>query len=144
VVVCAPGACEVIIPKLVVGRPLRRALCPLRGAANPFPRQEGTAGSSFKYFLLVVLVFPFVQVETYLTRNFTTVPATRVKKEVVPARVKKEPPVKTDVKDEPAPGEDELPWCVKELKMADAVRYPDDPADESGLHLLQARSFNEA
>jgi hypothetical protein len=91
------------------------------------------------------LVFPFVRVETYLTRNFTTVPATRVKKEAVPARVKKEPPVKTDVKDEPASGEDELPWCVKELKMADAARYPDDPADEPGLHpLLQAGTFKEA
>jgi hypothetical protein len=35
---------------------------------------------------------------------------------------------------------------VKELKMANAARarHPDDPADEPGLHLLQARSFNEA
>jgi hypothetical protein len=28
--------------------------------------------------------------------------------------------------------------------MADATRHPDDPADESGLHVLQARSYNEA
>jgi hypothetical protein len=107
--VCAPGACEVIIPKLVVGRPLRRALCPLRGTANPFPRQEGTAGSSFKYFSLVVLLFPFVRVRTYPTRNFATASAAHVKKEAAPTRVKKDPPVKTDVKDEPAPKEDELP-----------------------------------
>jgi hypothetical protein len=33
---------------------------------------------------------------------------------------------------------------VKELKMAVAARHPDDPADEPGLHLQQARSFNEA
>jgi hypothetical protein len=33
---------------------------------------------------------------------------------------------------------------VKELKMANAALHPDDPADEPGLHLLQARSFNEA
>jgi hypothetical protein len=58
--------------------------------------------------------------------------------------VKKEPPVKTEVKDELAAEEDERPWWVKELMMADAARHPDDPADEPGLHLLQARSFNEA
>jgi hypothetical protein len=28
--------------------------------------------------------------------------------------------------------------------MANATRHPDDPADEPGLHQLQARSFNEA
>jgi hypothetical protein len=28
--------------------------------------------------------------------------------------------------------------------MADAARHPDDLADEPGLHLLHARSFNEA
>jgi hypothetical protein len=28
--------------------------------------------------------------------------------------------------------------------MANMARRPDDPADESVLHLLQARSFNEA
>jgi hypothetical protein len=47
-----------------------------------------------------------------------------------------EPPVKTEVKDEPALEEDERPWWVKELMMADAARHPDDPADEPGLHLL--------
>jgi hypothetical protein len=64
-------------------------------------------------------------------------------KKEAPARVKKEPPVKK-VKDEPASEEDELPLWVKELKMADATRHLDDPADEPGLHLLQARSFNKA
>jgi hypothetical protein len=66
------------------------------------------------------------------------VPAARVKKEAAPACVKKE------VKDEPAAEEDELPWWVKELMMAVAARHPDDPANEPGLHVLQARSFNEA
>jgi hypothetical protein len=33
---------------------------------------------------------------------------------------------------------------VKELTLEDATRHPDDPADESGLHVLQARSFKEA
>jgi hypothetical protein len=28
--------------------------------------------------------------------------------------------------------------------MADTARHPDDPNDKPGLHLLQARSFNEA
>jgi hypothetical protein len=27
--------------------------------------------------------------------------------------------------------------------MADAAHHPDDPADESGLYVLQARSLNE-
>jgi hypothetical protein len=30
------------------------------------------------------------------------------------------------------------------VALADAARHPDDPADEPGLHLLQARSFSEA
>jgi hypothetical protein len=30
--------------------------------------------------------------------------------------------VKTEVKDEPLPEEDERPWWVKELMMADAAR----------------------
>jgi hypothetical protein len=39
--------------------------------------------------------------------------------------------------------EDEPPWWVKEMMMADTAYHPDDPADEPGLHLLQARSLNE-
>jgi hypothetical protein len=66
------------------------------------------------------------------------VPA-RVKKEAL-VRVKIEAPVKTEVNDEPAPEEDERPWWVKEMMMADTACHP----DESGLHLLQARSFNKA
>jgi hypothetical protein len=46
-------------------------------------------------------------------------------------------------KEMPMPEEDERPWWVKELAMAGAARHPDDPADESGLHVLQARSLNE-
>jgi hypothetical protein len=65
-------------------------------------------------------------------------PLVRVKKEA-PVRMKKEAPVK----DEPAAEEDERPWWVKELMMADAARHPDDPADEPVLHVLQARSYNE-
>jgi hypothetical protein len=61
-------------------------------------------------------------------------------------RVKKEAPVKK-VKDEPkempAPEEDERSWWVKEMALADVARYPDNPTDEPGLHVLQARSFNE-
>jgi hypothetical protein len=30
------------------------------------------------------------------------------------------------------------------MMMAAAMRHPDDPVDKLGLHLLQARSFNEA
>jgi hypothetical protein len=60
-----------------------------------------------------------------------------VKKEA-PMCLKKEVPVKTEVKNEPTPEEDERPWWVKELMMADAARHPDNPADEPGLHLLQA------
>jgi hypothetical protein len=62
--------------------------------------------------------------------------------------VNKEAPVKKEVKDEPeemsTPEENERPWWVKEMMMADTTRHPDDSADEPGLHLLQARSFNEA
>jgi hypothetical protein len=60
--------------------------------------------------------------------------------------VKKEATVKKVVKDEPkeipAPEEDERSWWVKEMALADATRYPDDPADKPSLHVL-ARSFNE-
>jgi hypothetical protein len=55
--------------------------------------------------------------------------------------------MKKEVKDEPEEmpaAEDEWPWWVKELALADATRHLDDPADEPGLHVLQARSFNEA
>jgi hypothetical protein len=61
-----------------------------------------------------------------------------------PVCVKKEPPVKTEVKDEPAAEEDKRPWWVKELMMMNAAGHPDDPVNVPGLHLLQARSFNEA
>jgi hypothetical protein len=61
--------------------------------------------------------------------------------------MKKEAPVKKEVKDEPeempAPEKDERPWWVKELAMADAAHHPGDPADEPGLHMLQVRSLNE-
>jgi hypothetical protein len=30
------------------------------------------------------------------------------------------------------------------VALADVAHHPDDPADEPGLHLLQARSFSEA
>jgi hypothetical protein len=66
----------------------------------------------------------------------------------MPSPVKKEAPMKKEVKDEPeemsAPEENERSWWVKEMMMADPMCHPDDPADEPGLHLLQARSFNEA
>jgi hypothetical protein len=56
----------------------------------------------------------------------------------------KESPIKKEVKEEMlAPEEDERPWWVKELVMADAAHHPDDPADEPSLHVLQARSLNE-
>jgi hypothetical protein len=62
--------------------------------------------------------------------------------------MKKEAWVKKEVKDEPeempTTEEDERPWCLKELALADAALHPDDPADELGLLVLQARSFNEA
>jgi hypothetical protein len=61
--------------------------------------------------------------------------------------VKKDEPVKKEVKDELkemlAQEEDERPWWLKEMALADAARYPDDPADEPGLHMLQVRSFKE-
>jgi hypothetical protein len=62
-------------------------------------------------------------------------------KKKAPAHVKKERPVKKEVKGELAPEEDERPWWVKELMMADAAHHPDDPANKPGLHLLQARSI---
>jgi hypothetical protein len=54
--------------------------------------------------------------------------------------VKKEAEVKEEMQ---APKEDERPWWVKELVMAATTRHPDDPEDEPGLHMLQARSLNE-
>jgi hypothetical protein len=39
--------------------------------------------------------------------------------------------------------EDKRPWWVKELAMAATARHPDDPADEPGLYVLQARLLNE-
>jgi hypothetical protein len=30
------------------------------------------------------------------------------------------------------------------MALAETARHPDDPADDPGLHLLHARSFNEA
>jgi hypothetical protein len=54
--------------------------------------------------------------------------------------VKKEAEVKEEMS---APKEDELPWLVQELTMANAARHPDKPADETGLHMLQARLLNE-
>jgi hypothetical protein len=61
--------------------------------------------------------------------------------------MKKEAPVKKEVKDEPeempAPEKDERPWWVKELAMMDMARHPDDPADKPSLHVLQERSLNE-
>jgi hypothetical protein len=62
--------------------------------------------------------------------------------------MKKEASVKKEVKDEPkempSADEDDRPWWVKELALANAARHPDYPANEPGLHALQARSFNEA
>jgi hypothetical protein len=57
--------------------------------------------------------------------------------------VKKKAPahVKKEVKDKLAPEEDERPWWVKEMMMADAAHHPNDPANEPGLHLLQAQSI---
>jgi hypothetical protein len=51
--------------------------------------------------------------------------------------VKKEAPVKDELEEESAPEEDERPWWVKEIALADTAHHPDDPADEPGLHLLQ-------
>jgi hypothetical protein len=62
-----------------------------------------------------------------------------VKKEALVC-VKIEVPVKTEVNDELAPEKDERPWWVKEMMMANTACHPDEP----GLHLLQARFFNEA
>jgi hypothetical protein len=42
-----------------------------------------------------------------------------------------------------APEEDERPWWVKDLAMLAAARHPDDPEDEPGLHVLQARLLKE-
>jgi hypothetical protein len=51
--------------------------------------------------------------------------------------VKKEALVKDEpVKEEPAPEEDERPWWVKEIALANAAHHADDLADEPGLHLL--------
>jgi hypothetical protein len=58
----------------------------------------------------------------------------------VPPHVKKEAEVKEEMS---APKEDELPWLVQELTMANAARHPNKPADETGLHMLQARLLNE-
>jgi hypothetical protein len=62
--------------------------------------------------------------------------------------MKKEAPVKKEVKDEPeempAPEEDERPWWVKERELLNAARHPDDLEDTPGLHVLQARSYSEA
>jgi hypothetical protein len=55
----------------------------------------------------------------------------------VPPRVKKEAPVKDELEEEPAQEEDERPWWVKEIALADTAHHPDDPADEPGFHLLQ-------
>jgi hypothetical protein len=50
----------------------------------------------------------------------------------------------TEVKEEmPVPEEDKSPSWVKELTMAAAARHPNDPEDEPGLHVLQARSLEE-
>jgi hypothetical protein len=61
--------------------------------------------------------------------------------------VKKDAPVKKELKDEPeetpALEEDERPWWVKELAMADAACHPDNPAYEPGLHMLQTSSLND-
>jgi hypothetical protein len=48
--------------------------------------------------------------------------------------VKKEAPVKDELEKDAALEEDERPWWVKEIVLADAARHPDDPADEPGLH----------